>query len=69
MPIQAKTENYQNSDNTEYYSDQNAQLAGGTLRPSSSRKAPLAKKIPDAHAQVKGRSQHTNDEKCEIPRI
>ena len=32
-------------------------------------KSPLAKKIPDAHAQMKRRGEHTNHEKREIPRI
>src|ERR1700688_4053669 len=67
MPVQAKTENYQNSDDAENDADQNSELPGGALRASSGGESPLAKKIPDAYTKVKRRSQHTDHEKCEIP--
>src|SRR5882724_12017186 len=50
MPVQPEAENNQNSDNAKCNSDHRAEPPGRLLRPGGRGQAPLAKKIPDAHA-------------------
>jgi hypothetical protein len=60
MPVQAKAENDQHADDAKGDSDKHAELPGGALRAHRRSKAPLAKKIPDANAKVKGRGQYAD---------
>src|SRR6266849_9300620 len=69
MPVQPESENNQNPDNAKCNSDHRAKPSGRSLRPGGGGQAPLTKKIPDAHAQMKRRRQHAHDKKCEVPGV
>src|SRR6267378_5343780 len=67
MPVQTETQNNKNSDDAKCDSDHCAKPSGRLLRPGGGGKAPLAKKIPDTHAQMKRRCQHAHDKEREVP--
>ena len=52
MPIETKTDQNQNSDETESHADERAKLAGSALSACGGSEPPFAEKIPDADAEM-----------------
>src|SRR5580704_3131856 len=69
MPVQPKAQNDEHADDTENYSNKNAELPRGTLRAYGRGEPPFAEEIPDPDAKVKRRSQHAYHKKSQIPWI
>src|SRR6266404_9066807 len=67
MPVWPETQNNKNSNNAKCNSDQRAKPPSRLLRPGRGGQAPLAKKIPDAYAQMKRRRQHAHDKERQVP--
>src|ERR1700674_4374753 len=61
MPVQPETENDQDADNAKRESNYHTQSASRALRLHCRRQAPLAEKIPDAHAEMKRRGKNPHD--------
>ncbi len=69
MPVQSKTERIIKTPTTlKTTPTKTPNCPAARCARAAAANSRLAKKIPDADAQMKGRSQHTNYEKCEIPR-
>jgi hypothetical protein len=69
MPVKTETDQNKNSDYAERNSYERAELSSGTLRTGCRRKSPLAKKIPDADAQMERRRENAHYKKRQIPGI
>jgi len=54
MPVEAKADENQHADNAEGDGDENAETSGCALSLNGGREPPLAKKIPDADAEMEG---------------
>ena len=69
MPVEAEADENQNPNKTEGEGDDHAELPGGALSPNGSGESPLAEKIPDADAEMKGGGEDANGGEKEKIRI
>src|SRR5260370_3322900 len=69
MPIESETKNDQDTDDAERTSHERAKPSCRLLRLDGGRTPPLAQEIPDAHAEMERRSEHSDDKEREVPGI
>ncbi len=60
MPVEAEADENQHADETEGDGDDHAELTRGTLSLDGGGESPLAEKIPDADAEMKGGGENAD---------